>query len=134
MSEGKGAQPHVDLHYATASDMDALRRDQEAVDKFLNAAVDEVAHDIGGEGLAERISCIAASDRLLPYTDALQALEDTQIGAAELVIKRALVIQQDSHKRERARIEKLALRNSGSVVLRVFESFGRFAFTPRRRG
>lgn len=111
----------------------SLQQSWQAVGGYLSTAMQEVALELGGEDLAERIAAAAASDEALPNPDALSLLEELHPGSAELVLSRSEEIQQDTHQRELDAIRKPSLRKYGKAILDGLASFTIFESSPRRR-
>src|SRR5436305_2106242 len=87
----------------------AIRNDWETVGGHIDAAMQEVAIELGGEELADRIALEAVSDEPLPNPDALKMLEELFPGSAERVMTRMGEIQKETHARELAELRKPSL-------------------------
>jgi hypothetical protein len=97
-------------------DSENFHKDWEAVGGFMFLSMHEVAIELGGEELAERISLEATSDAPLPNPDALRMLEKLHPGAAEQVMTRSEEIQKETHERELADLRKPSLRKYGKAI------------------
>ena len=114
-------------------DFMGLQQDWEAVGGYLSAAMQDVALELGGEELANKVALVGSSDGVLPNPDALKMLEDLSPGSAEFVMTRMAEIQQDTHQRELDEIRKPSLRKYGKAILDGFASFNIFGNPPRKR-
>lgn len=93
----------------------------------------EVATDLGGEELADRVAQEAASDGLLPNANGLKLLEDLHPGSTDLVITRMSEIRHETNQRELAESRKPSIRKYGKALMDGFASFSIFGNSPNRR-
>jgi len=100
-----------------------------AVGDYIFIAMQEVATELGGDELSERIALESISDDALPNPAALKTLEMLSPGSADRVITRAGEVQKQDHERELAELRKPSLRKYGRALLNGAASINLFG-TP----
>ena len=109
-------------YFFMSEDLGALQKDWEAVGNYLSAAMQEIATELGGGELSERITLAAVSRAPLPNPDALIMLEELHPGSAGRVINRSEEIQRETRERELIELRKPSFRNYGKAILGGFAS------------
>lgn len=105
-------------------DEKVLRDDWEKVGNFISMALHDVAVELGGEGLAERVGEAAFSSGVLPNPTALKMLEELHPGSADQVLTRASKLQSETHQKESAKFRKSKIRTYGKALIDGFNGIG----------
>ena len=94
------------------------------VGDFIYLAMMEIAEEIGGEALVERVSDIAmVAEGTLPNPEALSVLEEAKPGAAKEVMDRAECIQIKTQESELRALNAASQIKRGRALLSRFNPF-----------
>ncbi len=95
---------------ATKRETTAIGGNWNEVGNNIGRAMQEIAHELGGEELADQVLSAANGNNVIPEAEALVLLQSRHPGAAGMVMERAEKIAEQQQLNERSRVRNLGVR------------------------
>lgn len=96
----------------------ALSNDWIVTGGFIASATQEMAMELGGQELAEKIGNSIVPETGIPDPSIFEVLEGMRPGSISLILSRAEEIQAQTHRRERHELRKQLRRDSRRAILK----------------